>query len=77
MYQITATDGDRGPDGEIHFNITSSDGDGVFAVNSSSGVLTLNCASCLDFNQKEIYTVVVRATDGNFVIMFLFFSVYM
>ena len=60
---ITAHDNDIGPYGRITFTIqTYSDPDGIFHINSTTGILTLQ--KSLDFERETSYHIIVVATDG-------------
>ena len=57
---VTATDADN--DG-LTYTIESGNGDGKFAIDGSSGAITV--AGALDYESKQSYTLTVEADDGN------------
>ncbi|KAK7465106.1 hypothetical protein BaRGS_00037727, partial [Batillaria attramentaria] len=61
---ILATDADTGSDGSITYRITQNNDNAPVAVSPSTGVVTLNCDKCLDYNNKTQYVIVVEAKDG-------------
>ncbi|WP_279432468.1 beta strand repeat-containing protein, partial [Marichromatium gracile] len=69
---IEANDGDSGgADAGITYSITAGngnkDGDGnsAFAIDSSTGAVTVNDADDLDFETTPSYTLTIRANDGS------------
>ena len=58
---FTATDCDSGNNGLIHYNITSGNNNGYFAINSTTGHLVTNVV--LDREERSQYTLVVTAAD--------------
>ena len=61
IVHVSATDADEGTNGEIFFSIVSGNGDAVFAMNSSTGVVSL--AHPISDN-VDTYQLTIRATDG-------------
>ena len=59
---VAATDADHGEDGAITYSITSGNTDELFAVNPSSGAVTL--VGALDRENTQTYTLTIKATDG-------------
>lgn len=59
---VAATDNDHGDDGVISYSITAGNSDGLFAVNPSTGEVTL--VGSLDMESTQTYTITVTATDG-------------
>ncbi|ESO93381.1 hypothetical protein LOTGIDRAFT_161953 [Lottia gigantea] len=62
--QVEAVDNDTGIDGDVHYSLTDHSTLIIFHIDNSTGVLTLNCDSCLDFTNKSMYEVIVQAIDG-------------
>ncbi|XP_053377420.1 cadherin-23-like [Mercenaria mercenaria] len=62
VVSVTATDDDHGDDGVITYSITSGNTDGLFAVNPSTGAVTL--VGALDRESTQTYTLTITATDG-------------
>lgn len=68
---VNANDGDGGGnDATVTYSIVSgnpnldSDGDAGFAINTSTGVITVNDAADIDFDSATSHTLSVRATDS-------------
>ncbi|XP_060602144.1 cadherin-23-like isoform X2 [Ruditapes philippinarum] len=59
---VAATDADHGHDGDVTYSITSGNTDGLFAVNPSTGDVTL--VGALDRETTQTYTLTIKATDG-------------
>ncbi|KAL4226469.1 hypothetical protein ACF0H5_014452 [Mactra antiquata] len=59
---VAATDADHSTDGDITYSITSGNAAGNFAVDSSTGVVTL--IGSLDMETVQTYTITITATDG-------------
>ncbi|KAH3880444.1 hypothetical protein DPMN_004358, partial [Dreissena polymorpha] len=59
---VTALDSDRGADGEITYTIISGNGDGKFAVDPTSGAISV--LGSLDYDIVQTYSLTVRAADG-------------
>jgi len=62
---LSARDKDKEMNGLITYNITSGNGEGVFSLNSKTGVLSL--AQPLDFEDKQQHDLRVSATDGGWI----------
>ncbi|CAG5988722.1 unnamed protein product [Menidia menidia] len=62
---LSARDKDKEMNGLITYNITSGNEQGVFALNSKTGVLSL--AHPLDFEEKQRHELRVSATDGGWI----------
>ena len=60
---VAATDGDAGTTFS-NWTITAGNDDGVFAINSSTGQLTVADNSSLDFESTESYTLTLAVSDG-------------
>ncbi len=60
--EFTATDKDEGLAGEIQYEITRGNEDGIFSIQPTEGVLRL--ASSLDYEQKQNYLIEVTALDS-------------
>lgn len=60
---VLATDADAGTTFS-NWSITAGNGDGVFAINSSTGQLVINDKTNLDFETTESYTLTLTVTDG-------------
>lgn len=61
IVDVDATDADDGDDGIVTYSIASG-GNGKFAINPSSGIVTLS--GSLDREGTNSYTVMIDATDG-------------
>ncbi|XP_026678383.1 protein dachsous-like [Diaphorina citri] len=63
IFQVFATDADAGSNGEVEYSINrrQSDKDGLFNIDSKSGLIFVNKA--LDFETKEVHELVVVAKD--------------
>ncbi|NVK42832.1 MAG: cadherin repeat domain-containing protein, partial [Oceanospirillaceae bacterium] len=61
---VLATDADAGTTFS-NWTITAGNGDGVFAINSSTGQLVVNDKTNLDFETTESYTLTLTVTDGS------------
>ncbi|KAJ0050289.1 hypothetical protein NL108_014936 [Boleophthalmus pectinirostris] len=62
---LSARDKDKDTNGLITYNITSGNENGLFALNSKTGSLTL--AKLLDFEEKQQHDLRVSATDGGWI----------
>lgn len=62
---VSARDRDTAMNGVIRYSISSGNEGGVFAINSSTGVLTL--AKALDYELCQKHEMTVSATDGGWV----------
>lgn len=62
---VSARDRDRAMNGLIRYSISSGNEEGIFAINSSTGVLTL--AKALDYELCQKHEMTVSATDGGWV----------
>ncbi|XP_029297315.1 LOW QUALITY PROTEIN: protocadherin Fat 4 [Cottoperca gobio] len=62
---LSARDKDKEMNGLITYNITSGNDNGLFSLNSKTGVLTL--ALPLDFEEKQHHELRVSATDGGWI----------
>ncbi|XP_008579220.1 PREDICTED: LOW QUALITY PROTEIN: protocadherin Fat 4-like [Galeopterus variegatus] len=62
---VSARDRDAAMNGLIRYSISSGNEDGIFAVNSSTGVLTL--AKALDYELCQKHEITISATDGGWV----------
>ncbi|XP_021563258.1 protocadherin Fat 4, partial [Carlito syrichta] len=62
---VSARDRDTAMNGLIRYSISSGNEEGVFAVNSSTGVLTL--ARALDYELRQTHEITISATDGGWV----------
>uniref|UniRef100_H3AQ83 FAT atypical cadherin 4 n=1 Tax=Latimeria chalumnae TaxID=7897 RepID=H3AQ83_LATCH len=62
---ISARDRDTTMNGVIRYNISSGNEAGLFAINSSSGTLTL--AGPLDYETCQMHELIVSATDGGWI----------
>ncbi|XP_059919417.1 protocadherin Fat 4 [Gadus macrocephalus] len=62
---LSARDKDKEMNGLITYNITSGNDQGLFVVNSKTGVLSL--AHALDFEEKQRHELRVSATDGGWI----------
>ena len=61
--RFTGTDQDR--DGEpLFYSITGGNNDGLFTINSSTGVITLASGKTLDYETATQHQLQVTATDG-------------
>ena len=58
---LTATDPDLGRGGQIVYSIVGDLSDKIFRVDRTTG--TIRTAERLDFEQRQVHTVVVRAAD--------------
>ena len=59
------TSNDTDQDGTaLSYSITAGNGDGVFSVDGSTGVITVSDNTNLDFETTTQYVLTVRATDG-------------
>ncbi|XP_068705618.1 cadherin-23-like isoform X2 [Montipora foliosa] len=61
ILQVEAFDGDTGVDNKVYYEIISGDDEGLFAVDKSSGILTLN--GTLDAEKTDFFRVTVRASE--------------
>ncbi|KAB0362081.1 hypothetical protein FD754_006237, partial [Muntiacus muntjak] len=62
---VSARDRDTAMNGLIRYSISSGNEEGIFAINSSTGVLTL--AKALDYELCQKHEMIVSATDGGWV----------
>uniref|UniRef100_A0A8D0FG95 Protocadherin Fat 4 n=1 Tax=Strix occidentalis caurina TaxID=311401 RepID=A0A8D0FG95_STROC len=62
---VSARDRDAAMNGLIRYNISSGNEAGVFAINTTTGTLTLS--KPLDFELRQKHELVVTATDGGWV----------
>ncbi|XP_036985754.2 protocadherin Fat 4 isoform X1 [Artibeus jamaicensis] len=62
---VSARDRDAAMNGLIRYSISSGNEDGLFAINSTTGVLTL--AKALDYELCQKHDMTVSATDGGWV----------
>lgn len=62
---VSARDRDTAMNGLISYNITSGNEEGIFAINSSTGVVTL--AKALDYEMSSKHEMTISATDGGWV----------
>ncbi|KAF4011869.1 hypothetical protein G4228_003419 [Cervus hanglu yarkandensis] len=62
---VSARDRDTAMNGLIRYSISSGNEDSIFAINSSTGVLTL--AKALDYELCQKHEMIVSATDGGWV----------
>uniref|UniRef100_A0A8B9X0V6 Protocadherin Fat 4 n=1 Tax=Bos mutus grunniens TaxID=30521 RepID=A0A8B9X0V6_BOSMU len=62
---VSARDRDTAMNGLIRYSISSGNEEGIFAINSSTGVLTL--AKALDYELCQKHEMTVSATDGGWV----------
>ncbi|MBZ3877696.1 Protocadherin Fat 4 [Sciurus carolinensis] len=62
---VSARDRDAAMNGMIRYGISSGNEDGTFAINSSTGVLTL--AKALDYELCQKHELTISATDGGWV----------
>lgn len=58
---VNATDPDGDP---LTFSITSGNTDDAFAINSSTGDITVNSSTALDFESNPTFDLTVEADDG-------------
>lgn len=61
---MSATDPDAGAAGQVTWSIVSGNSDGAFAVDPTSGAVTVADASKIDYEKRTRYDLVLRATDG-------------
>jgi hypothetical protein len=62
---VNANNGDGGgSDTGITYSITSGNTGNAFAINSSTGVITVNTASAINYESATSYTLAVQANDG-------------
>ncbi len=59
---VSGTDGDS-PAQTLTYAITAGNGDGVFAINSSTGLITVADNSSLDYETTSQYSLTVQVTD--------------
>lgn len=59
-----ATDPDSGANGTLNFAITGGTGATAFAINATTGEITVADANQLDFETTTTFTLQVQATDG-------------
>ncbi|XP_048189325.1 protocadherin Fat 4 [Perognathus longimembris pacificus] len=59
---LWARDRDAGPNGAVTYSLSSGNEDGTFAINVSTGLLSL--AKALDYERRHVHELTVRATDG-------------
>uniref|UniRef100_A0A2K6SJR2 FAT atypical cadherin 4 n=1 Tax=Saimiri boliviensis boliviensis TaxID=39432 RepID=A0A2K6SJR2_SAIBB len=62
---VSARDRDTAMNGLIKYSISSGNEEGIFAINSSTGVLTL--AKALDYELCQKHEMTISATDGGWV----------
>ena len=65
---VRAIDRDTGTNGYVTYNITGGNQNGTFAINATSGAITL--AATLDSRIQGSYVISVRATDGGYPSLF-------
>ena len=59
------TGNDTDADGNaITYSITSGNADGIFAINSASGLITIAAGKSLDFDSASSHSLTILATDG-------------
>ena len=61
--QVTATDSDPGQ--TVSFAIVGGNTSGAFAINSTTGVITVASPAALDYESNSVFTLTVRATDND------------
>ncbi|VTS05577.1 cadherin domain-containing protein [Tuwongella immobilis] len=61
---IVASDPDTGSNGTLSFAITGGNEAGIFAINASTGEITVVDGSQLDFETTPAYTLTIAITDG-------------
>lgn len=59
---VVATDPDQDP---LTYSIISGNDDNAFAINSTTGDLTVNDQTLLDFETTPVFDLMVEADDGN------------
>ncbi|XP_055990500.1 protocadherin Fat 4 [Sorex fumeus] len=59
---VSARDRDAGANGELRYSLAAGNGDGLFSINASTGVLSL--ARPLDYELSPQHELTVLATDG-------------
>ncbi|XP_025729766.2 protocadherin Fat 4 [Callorhinus ursinus] len=62
---VSARDRDAATNGLIRYSISSGNEEGIFAINSSTGILTL--AKALDYELCQKHEMTISATDGGWV----------
>ncbi|XP_044911825.1 protocadherin Fat 4 isoform X2 [Felis catus] len=62
---VSARDRDAAMNGLIRYSISSGNEEGIFAINSSTGILTL--AKALDYELCQKHEMTITATDGGWV----------
>ncbi|VEN58944.1 unnamed protein product [Callosobruchus maculatus] len=58
---VTASDPDLGPEGEVVYSLEDSDSDGTFKIDRLSG--TIRTTKSLDFEERQVHSLVVFAND--------------
>ena len=64
VVQLSATDLDSGLNGLIYYKITKGNKDGIFAINSANGLISLGSKSLASASQDK-FTLTVEACDEN------------
>lgn len=59
---VAATDVDGD---DISYAITNGNGDNIFKINASTGVISINSTANLDYETRTTYTLTIRATDDS------------
>lgn len=54
---------DAGDSNSVAFSITSGNGDGAFAINSSTGEITVADTTAIDFEASSVFFLIVQVTD--------------
>lgn len=50
--------------GTVTYSIWSGDEEGIFLLELTSGQLSVDSGAGLDYNKQDVYTLMIRATDG-------------
>lgn len=61
---VSATDRDQGPNGQIRYNITKGNDKGWFAINASTGAVSIN--KSLDYDTNQEYRLIISARDRGY-----------
>ncbi|CAL1532648.1 unnamed protein product [Lymnaea stagnalis] len=61
---VTATDRDKGQDGNLTYSFLALASNPIFVIDSKSGVINLSCSSCLNYTKQRSYDLFVKVEDG-------------
>lgn len=62
FYEVTAIDRDSGNNGAVKYSITGGSGQGLFIIDSYSGMLSTNAT--FDYEERRFYSLEIKAKDA-------------